>query len=276
MLLTVIAGSDAGDPTSKDADAHKVDYVSGLSTQALKGKRLGVMRGLRGHDEKTTPVFNEALRVLVAQGATLIEIPDTGFVDTRPEMRILLMRDFKEDLNAYLAGAPSNVKVRTLADLIEFNKNDARESLHDQDVFVDSQATIGGRRDPLYVKTLEAALRMTRQEGLDRLLKSNNVVALVTITGGPAQLIPPDNTGSSHAVSAQPRSSEPTSATPYAAIAGYPHLSVPMGQVDGMPVGLSFFGPPWSEQLLLALGYAYEQASLKRVPPTAYKQAIAN
>ncbi|HEY4368788.1 MAG TPA: amidase [Steroidobacteraceae bacterium] len=274
MMLTVIAGSDPGDPWSKDADAHKTDYVKGLKTDALQGKRIGVMRGLRGQNEKTNPVFNEALRVLAAQGAKLIEIPDTGFLDIRPEMRILLAHDFKEDLNAYLAGTPASVKVRTLADLVEFNRNDARESMHDQDVLEDSEATTGGRHDPEYIQTLQSALRMTRQDGIDRLLKKNKVVALVTLTGGPADLIQPDGSGGSHAVSAQPRGSQPASATAYAATAGYPHLSVPMGQVEGMPVGLSFLGAPWSEQLLLSLGYAYEQASMKRVPPTAYKKVI--
>jgi amidase len=121
---------------------------------------------------------------------------------------------------------------------------------------------------------LASALKMTRDDGIDRLLKSNKVVALVTVTGGPAGLIPPDDSGSSHAVSDQPRGSQPASATAYAATAGYPHLSVPMGQVEGMPVGLSFLGPAWSEQLLLSLGYAYEQASKKRVPPEAYKHVI--
>ena len=274
MMLTVIAGSDAGDPWSKDADAHKADYVKALSKDALKGKRIGVLRGLRGQDEKTNPVFSEALSVLTAQGAKLVEIADTGWVDIRPEMRILLQHDFKEDLNAYLAGTAPGVKVRTLADLIEFNKNDAREALNSQDVLIESEATTGGRQNPEYIKTLAAALKMTRDDGIDRLLKKNKVVALVTVTGSAADVIPPDNSGSSGAVSAQPRGSQPASATAYAATAGYPHLSVPMGQVSGMPIGLSFIGPMWSEDLLLSLGYSYEQASKKRVPPEAYKHVI--
>ncbi len=274
MLLTAIAGSDAGDRWAKDADAHKTDYVKGLSVDALQGKRLGVLRCLRGHNEKTTPRFNEALQVLAAQGAELVEIAATGFVDTRPELRSILMHDFKEDLNAYLAGTPASVKVRTLADLIAFDQADARESMHDQDIFMDSAATQGGRQNPEYIKTLASAMRMVRDEGIDRLLKQYQVAALVTVTAGPAEAIPPDGTTDSHPVSAQPRGSQPASVTAYAATAGYPHLCVPMGLVEGMPVGLSFVGPAWSEQLLLSLGYAYEQASGKRVPPTAYKQFI--
>jgi amidase len=275
MLLTVIAGSDPADRWSQDADAHKTDYLRGLSVEALKGKRIGVLRGLRGQDEKTTPVLDEALRVLEARGAQLVDIPTPGLLDIRPEMRSILIQDFKEDLNAYLAGTPASVKVRTLADLIAFNRTDARESMHGQDIFEDSEATHDGRADPEYRKTLAKALRMTREEGLDRLFKHFKVVALVTLTGGPADTIPPDGSSEGHPVSAQPRGSQPSSVTPYAAIAGYPHLSVPMGQVDGMPVGMSFVGPAWSEQLLLSLGYAYEQAARKRVPPTAYKHSLA-
>ena len=273
MLLTAIAGSDPADPWTKEADAHKKDYVKGLRADALKGKRLGVLRNLRPYDEKLMSVFDEALRTLAAQGAELVEIADHGMIDTRPEMRIRLLHDLKEDLNAYLTGTPTSEKVRTLADLIAFNRSDARESMHDQDIFIDSEATRGGRRNPEYLEALSAARRATREEGIDRLLNVYGVVALVTITTGPADVIPPDGVARSHPVSAEPRGSQQPSLTAYAAIAGYPHLSVPMGLVDGMPVGLSFVGPAWSEQLLLSLGYAYEQAAQKRVPPAAYKAA---
>src|SRR5690606_3012958 len=86
MLMNVLAGSDAGDPASKEADAHRTDYVAALSTTALKGERIGVMRGLAGQNDTTNPIFNQALQDLAAQGAILVEIADTGFVDIRPEM----------------------------------------------------------------------------------------------------------------------------------------------------------------------------------------------
>ncbi len=274
MLLTVMAGSDPADPWSEGADAHKANYVQGLNADALRGKRLGVIRDLREYDEQTTAVFDEALRVLAAQGARLVDIADSGFVDMRPEMRVILLHDFKEDLNAYLAGTPSSVEARTLADLITLNEMDARESMHGQDLFIDAQATQGGRENPGYIETLAAAKRITREEGIDRLLHEYNLDALVTITGGPADVIQPDGTSSGHPTSTAPKGSAPPSATTYAAIAGYPHLTVPMGLAEGLPVGLSFIGPAWSEQLLLSLGYAYEQASHARVPPTVYKTGL--
>jgi amidase len=271
MLLTVLAGSDAGDPWSRDADLHKKDYTAALTIDALNGRRLAVLRGLRGQNEQTTAIFNEALSVLAARGAELVEVPDTRWIDIRPEMRTILLADFKEDLNRYFGGMPAAVTVRTLTDLIAFNQADPRERMHQQEVFIDSDATVGGRSNREYQKTLAEAFRITRDEGIDRVLRETSSVALVTVTGTPAGPIRPDGTSTTGAVSPEPRGTQPPSATAYAATAGYPHISVPMGQIDGMPLGLSFVGTAWSEDVLLALAYAYEQASKKRVPPAAYK-----
>lgn len=275
MILTVIAGSDPGDPWSADADANKKDYVSLLSSDGLKGKRLGVLRGLRGYNEKTAPVFDEALAVLKAQGADLVEVADTKWIDIRPEMRIVLLADLKEDLNNYYATMPDTVKVRTVTDLIAFQSSDPRESMHKQENFTDADLTVGGRSNPDYQKTLAEMFRITREDGIDRVLKEAGAIALVTITTAPADTIPVDGTGTSGAVSPDPRGAQLPSLTAYAASAGYPHISVPMGQVDGMPLGISFAATKWGEGDLYPLAYAYEQASKKRVPPTAYKQAIA-
>jgi amidase len=275
MILNVIAGSDPGDPWSADADANKKDYVSLLSTDGLKGKRLAVLRGLRGQDERTTPVFEEALAVLKAQGADLVEVPDTKWIDIRPEMRIILLADLKEDLNNYFATMPDTVKVRTVTDLIAFNSSDPRESMHKQENFTDADATVDGRANPEYQKTLAEMFRITREDGIDRVLKETGAIALVAVTTAPADTIPVDGTGVSGAVSPDPRGSQLPSLTAYAASAGYPHISVPMGQINGMPLGLSFAGTKWAEGDLYPLAYAYEQASKKRVPPTAYKQGVA-
>lgn len=265
MILTVIAGSDSGDPWSKDSDAHKKDYVAALSTDALKGKRLGVIRGTQAFDEKTTPLFDEALGVLAAQGAEIVEIPEHGLVNIGAEMAPILLADFKEDLNAYLAGTPATVKTKTLAELIAFSTSDPRESMHAVDVWEDSEKTQGGRANPDYQKLLAEGKRKAGADGIDRVLRENNVVALVSLTGGPASEIRPD--GTSKGPPGWARTDGPASLTSTAALAGTPHLSVPAGLVDGLPVGISFLGAAWTEDLLMSLGYAYEQASHKRVPP---------
>ena len=281
MLLTVLAGSDAADAATAQADKHKTDYAKALATDALRDTRIGVYRGSSGLNERTQAVFDEALGVLTAQGARLVDIPDAVLEDLSQEQRLIMIYDIKEDMAAYLADAPPTVKHRTLADLIAFNKADARESIYGQDLFEAAEATTG-RATPEYIQTVEYARRRAGAEGYARAMTDYEVTAIVAPTGGPAGLIgggrpvagaAPAAGGGGHPASVTPKGARKPSISGVAALAGYPNLSVPMGYVDGMPVGLSFVGPPWSEDLLLAMGYAYEQASKKRIPPTAFKNA---
>lgn len=275
MMLDVLAGTDPRDPWSAEADANRKDYVAALDTEALRGRRLGVLRPTGGNAETVGPLFDAALAVLAAEGAELVELPADALVDVRPEMRVILLHDFKEDLNAYLAGTPETVGVRTLAELIEFSRSDPRESMHTMDLWEDSEATEGGRRNPAYIETLARAHRMTREEGIDRLLAEHDLSALVTPTGGPAGMIRPDGTEGPGPIPDAPRGTRPASLTSTAAVAGYPIISVPMGLVDGLPVGLSFSGTAWSEDVLLGLAYDYEQASRARVPPPRAVETVA-
>ncbi|HEX7760565.1 MAG TPA: amidase [Caulobacteraceae bacterium] len=252
VVLGVIAGSDPLDPATKDADAHKADYAAALDAGALKGTRIGVMRWAAGFHPETDTVFEAALARLKAAGAVLVEIKDGP--DRKPigaaEM-LVLQTEFKAGLNAYLASTdPAKVKTRTLADLIAFNTAHADQemALFGQETFEASQTT-KGLDDPAYLKALETGRRLAGPEGIDKMLKDNDVIALVAPTLAPAWLIDPvlrDRYvgGAAGAL---------------AAVAGYPHLTVPMGQVKGLPVGLSFIGPAWSEAKLLSLGYAFEQ-----------------
>jgi amidase len=267
LLLEVIAGTDPGDPWSADADANKADYVAALSTEALQGKRLGVLRPTGSSAESVGPLFDAALEVLSAQGADLVELPEDALVDTRPEMRVILLQDFKVDLNAYLRGTPSTVSVRTLSDLIDFSRNDPRESMHSMEYWEDAQATDGGRQDPNYIASLEAGKRLAQEDGIDRLLREYDVDALVTPTGAPAAVLQPDGTPGSGPIPEGARGTRPPSLTATAAVAGYPLISVPMGLVDGLPVGLSFVSTAWTEAVLISLAYDYEQASMSRIPP---------
>lgn len=272
MLLNVMAGTDPGDRWSTESDAHKTDYVAALSTEALKGKRIAVILPPEDTATVVRSVFEPALATLTAQGAELVQLPADVLVDPRPEMRVTLLHDFKEDLNAYLAGTPDTVKTRTLAELIAFSKADPRENMHKMDLWEDSEATQGGRQNPAYIENLAKAYRMTREEGIDRILKENNVVAIVTPTGVPAAVLAPQGTPGSGPIPAE-RGTSPASLTTMTAVAGYPIISVPMGLVDGLPVGLSFVSTAWSEALLLSLAYDYEEASHARVPPPRARAA---
>ena len=267
IVLDVIAGTDPGDPWSADADAQRKDYVAALSTEALRGKRLGVLRPTGGDADAVGPLFDAALEVLTAQGADLVELPPDAIVDVRPEMRVILLHDFKEDLNAYLAGRPESVGVRTLAELIAFSTSDPRERMHGVELWEAAQATEGGRRNPAYMEALANGRRLTREEGIDRLLVQHGLSALVAPTGGPAGELRPDGAQGLGPIPDAPRGTRPPSLTSTAAVAGYPLISVPMGLVEGMPVGISFVGTAWSEDVLLAIAHDYEQASQARVPP---------
>ena len=257
-LLTAMAGSDPADAATPEADAHKTDYAKGLNRDSLKGARLGVMRFQTGYTPKTTAVYEATLEALKAQGAVLVDITDFKFADLSKYGQLILNTDFKEDVKAYLVNAPAAVKTRTLADLIAFNKATPRELLvFGQDRWEAAEATTGFD-NPLYKEAVEVSQRSLGPEGIDKLLKDYDVVALIQPTGEPASLI--DSATGLRAVGGPGAAGAP-------AIAGYPHLTVPMGNVTGLPVGLSFIGPKWSEQLLLSLGYAFEQATHARKVP---------
>ena len=266
LLLDVLAGTDPKDPYSSAADARKTSYSKALSTGSLAGVRLGVLRGMHSDDPGIKPVFDSALAVLRSQGAVLVDIDATRMEDVTPIMRTVLLSEFKHDVNVYLANTPSQVKVRTLAELIEFNETEEHEKLHTQENFILGEATLG-LEDPQYAPTLETLQRKTRTEGLDRLLGDNNVSALVSVTNTPAAVSLPDGTPSRGVTADRPKDAAAQSITTYAAAAGYPHLTVPMGLVTGLPVGISFVGPQWSEASLLSFAYAYEQAARARVAP---------
>jgi len=256
LVLDAIAGSDPADAATAEADSHREDYAARLRPDALRGVRLGVMRFATGFG--TNAAFDEALATLRAQGAELVDINAFEGRDVigRNELTVLL-RELKADMNAYLATTPPSVRIRTLADLIAFNRAhaDTELALFGQELFEQAEGMAGLDAD--YRRARETSLRLAGREGIDRLLRQHNVVALIGPTMPPAWPI--------DAVNGDQISGG--GAGGLAAVAGYPHLTVPMGQVRGLPVGLSFIGPKWSEGLLLSLGYAYEQASQRRVEP---------
>ncbi len=251
-LLAAIAGPDPADAATADAAAHIGDYVGALDAGALKGVRIGVMRFTTGWSPAVDALFEAALAVLKAQGAVLVDVEaPKDRAKIGPAELTVLLTELKADLNAYLATTPAAVKTRTLADVIAFNKaNAARElGLFGQNSFDTAQAT-KGLADPAYVEARATSLKLAKA-ALDTMLGTANVAALVGPTASPAWMI--------DAVLGD--QSPGGGAGGLAAVAGYPHLTVPMGTVRGLPVGLSFIGPAWSEARLLGLGYAFEAAA---------------
>ncbi|MEZ6028777.1 MAG: amidase [Hyphomonadaceae bacterium] len=262
LLLTVMAGTDASDPATEEADSHKQDYTTALNPDALAGKRIGVARFLAGYHAPTDADFEEALTVLKEAGAELVEIET--FPSDRRGMNeaeyTVLLAEFRAGVNDYLASTPAAVKTRTLADLIAFNSDTPAElEFFGQNVFEEA-AKAPALTDKAYLDAKAKAARLAGKEGIDFLLSENNVVALVAPTGAPVW--PTDPVNGDHFLGA---------ASGLAAVAGYPHITVPMGEVRDLPVGLSFFGAKWSEAELIGLAFAYEQKSNARTTPEFFR-----
>ena len=255
LLLGAIAGSDPADPATAEADSRREDYAARLRPDALRGVRIGVMRFATGFG--TDAVFEQALQTLRDQGAILVDIaefPSRGEI-SRNEF-VVLMAEFRSGLNAYLATTPPVVTTRSLAEIIAFNRDhaDVEMPLFGQDLFERAESTA---MDEAYRQARATSLRLAGEEGIDRLLREHNLAALVGPTMPPAWLID----------SVHGDQYPGGGAGGLAAVAGYPHLTVPMGAVRGLPVGLSFIGAKWSDGLILSLGHAFEQASQQRIEP---------
>ena len=258
ILLAAIAGVDPADEvTGSSAGKVLFDSAKPWPEGGLNGARVGVARKYFGFNDHVDRVMGEALAAMKSLGAVLIDPADmetTGKYD-ESEFEVLLY-EFKAGLEKYLAARPG-VPYRTLKDLIEFNENNrAREMPYfGQEIFIQAE-----KKGPLSSKEYRAALkknlRMSRQQGIDAVVKKHRLDAVVAPTGGPAW--PTDLLNGDH------YSGGFSSA---AAVAGYPHITVPAGFVAGLPVGISFFGVAWSEPVLIRLAYAFEQATRIRRPP---------
>jgi amidase len=257
-LLTVIAGTDPADPATRDADARKSNYLAALNRSALKGARIGVWAANKGRSAEADAIFEDALKVLRAQGAVLVEVkaPDAAALGKIGALEGDCLRtEFKAAINAYLATTPVAVKTRTLDDLIAFDKAEPREMpLFGQEIFEDA-AKRPPITDPGYLAKRNEARAQSRQV-LDTMLSEGQLDAIVVTGNGPAGIVDPVNgTRMFGAASNLP------------AVSGYPHLVVPAGYATGLPMAISFYGPAWSEAKLLGYGYAYEQATRLRREP---------
>ncbi|MGH9457679.1 MAG: amidase [Thermoanaerobaculia bacterium] len=257
-VLSAIAGVDPRDDATSAAKGHlHADYTKFLDKDGLKGARIGVARKVFGFNRGVDGLVENAIDVMRKLGATIVDpadIPTYG-EEGEAEWQILLY-EFKHDLNAYLAGIPEEFP-RTLAGLIAFNETHAREEMpyFGQEIFKLSEEK-GPLTEKEYKDALAKARRLTREEGIDAILKKEKVDAIIAPTGSPAW--PTDLVNGDHFVGGY---SSPS------AVSGYPHITVPMGMVFGLPVGLSFFAGAWSEPALIRLAYAYEQATQAREVP---------
>jgi len=265
LLLSVLAGYDGSDSASRATGMPSgADFTKGLVPTGLRGARIGVPRPVYfGYSPSTDALAEQALAVLRDAGAVLVDpapIKTAKDMD-EPELEVLLY-EFKADLNAYLGGLGGSAP-RSLAELIAFNDKHAATEMpfFGQELFLKAQAK-GPLTEAPYRKALAKCRRLSRVEGIDATMDLYRLDALVAPTQGTVCLIDWINGDSFSGSSSTP-----------AAVAGYPSITVPMGQVYGLPVGLSFFGRPWSEPTLLRLAFAFEQATHHRRPPRLLSSA---
>ncbi|MDG6990912.1 MAG: amidase [Nitrososphaerota archaeon] len=267
VLLGAMVGVDSDDPpTESSRGRSRVDYTKFLDSDGLRGARIGVPREVYfGYSDRADEITNAAIKKMKGMGAKLVDpanIPTAKQMGEGGEWTVLA-HEFKADLNRYLKGL-SRSKIKSLEDIIEFNKNHAKKELKyfGQDILLKAQKT-SGLSDRKYLKALNQNHLLSRQKGLDYVMNRYKLDALVAPTTSPAWVV--DLVNGDHGLGG---SSQP------AALSGYPAITVPAGVAYGLPVGITFMGRAFSEPTLIKLAYSFEQATGHRVPPK-YKPTTA-
>jgi amidase len=259
MMLGCMAGIDPEDSATAPAAEHaRADYTEFLDPGGLSGARIGLATQYSEGHEAVEALLEEALEVMRGAGATVEEIPSVdGWRQMGRHSGTVMRYEFKADLNAYLAALGPDAPARTLEEIIAFNEaNRALELPYfQQEILVECQE-YGPLSDPEYQEALAQAMRLSRDEGIDRVLEEHGLDAIVAPTGGPAWTSDPINGDKFLMGSSSP-----------AAVAGYPNITVPMGFFLELPVNLSFWGRAWSEPELLRIAYGFEQATGHRRAP---------
>lgn len=260
---TLLGAATGVDPRDVATDASEgnayTDYTQFLDADGLRGARIGVARSFTGFDPRIVELFEQAIANMADAGAVIVDpanLDASAWND--PLSLVLLQYEFKADLNAYLEGLGPDAPVHSLAEVIAFNERNADREMpfFGQQMMIASQER-GPLTDEAYL-TAKRTLQRNNRDGIDNLMAAHALDAIVAPTMDlpwPTDHIKGD------------RLEGGSSAGP-AAIAGYPDISVPMGFVRGLPVGISFFGSAWSERTLLRVAYSYEQATQERRPPT--------
>lgn len=255
VLLGVLVGTDSEDSITSQAGKGEKDYTKYLQKEGLRGMRIGVARQFFGRNDKIDKVIEPHLQVLKGGGAILTDIEFPKLRDFGDAEYEVLLYEFKEDLNKYLAGRGSQYK--TLKDLMEFNEKNADKEMpyFGQEIFIQAEAK-GDLNHPAYRIALLQSKLMTQEQGIDGVMDKNKLDAIVAPSGGVAWMTDPVNGDCGVFESSS-----------LAAVSGYPNITVPAGYVQGLPAGISFFGRAFSEGVLIKAAYAFEQATKARKVP---------
>ncbi len=255
--LGTLTGIDPEDQLTLESEGRSLkDYSAFLKKDGLQGKRIGLIRNSAGYSARVEELVKKAVADMASMGAEIIEVDaprGSAYEDASFEV---LLYEFRDGLNKYFAGLGENAPVNNLTELVEFNKSDTVELRYFDQSILEMADKKGDLNSPEYKKALETMLKASREEGIDKMMDSNDLDALIAPTGSPAWKT--DLVLGDHFIGGN---------SSLAAISGYPAITVPMGFISNLPVGITFFGRAWSEPLLIEIAYGYEQGTLHRKTP---------
>lgn len=261
LALGVLVGIDSTDTKTLASEGkYKTDYSVFLDKKGLQGKRIGIYTPPFGQNENVDSLSNKAIALMKKEGAILIEINNIAPRETGKHSFQVMLHEYKAGLNDYFKQLGENTPIKSLEDLIIFNAKDSVELKYFNQAYLKMALEKEGLDSEAYKTALKNLQRMSQQEGIDRVMQEHQLDAFIAPTGSPAWSTDWLNGDNFHLGSSSP-----------AAWAGYPNITVPMGNIHGLPVGLSIFGTAWSEGKLIEIAYAFEQASKARIVPTFRK-----
>lgn len=257
ICLGSLTGIDSADSkTLTSAGMFLSDYSKSLKKEGLKGKRIGVIKGSSSFSDRVDTLMKQAIAFMKGQGAEVIEVEAPKSSEYEDASFEVMLYEFKDGLNRYFNGLEGDIPVKSLKELIAFNKSDSIELRYFDQKILEMAEKKGDLTSPGYKNSLDKMLKATRENGIDKMMDSGKLDALIAPTGDPAwktDLILGDHyRGGSSSL---------------AAISGYPAITVPMGFIENLPVGLTFFGRAWSESILIEIAYSYEQGTKHRRAP---------
>jgi amidase len=257
ICLNALTGIDSTDTKTLASAANiQKDYTQFLKTDGLKGKKIGIYTRPLGRHYKVDTIFNQAVAYMESQGAQVVKIDKIAENNIGGLSFQVMLYEYKDGLNNYFKSLGPNAKIKTLEELIAFNKKDSIEMEFYNQKYLEMALEKEDLDSDDYKKTLADMLKGSRENGIDKVMNEHQLDAIIAPTGGPAWKTDHTNGDAFHVGSSSP-----------AARAGYPNITIPMGFIEGLPVGISFFGRAWSEPILLEIAYAYEQGTKHRKAP---------
>jgi amidase len=257
ITLGALTGIDSSDSKTLASEGrYQTDYTKFLKKEGLNGKRIGLLKKSMGFSDKVDTLLINTVAFLKANGAEVVEVVFPKGENYEDASLEVMLYEFKDGLNKYLAWLGSDSPVKSLKELIEFNKSDTVELRYFDQKLLAIAEKKGDIESPEYKKALTKMIKATREDGIDKIMNINKLDAIMAPTGSPAWKT--DLLLGDHFVGGS---------SSLAAISGYPAITVPMGFVDDLPVGVTFFGRAWSEPLLLEIAYSYEQGTKHRKAP---------